>query len=923
MALKLSHQTFCQLLAQSALIDEERLSGLQDQFAKKHPEAKPESCQEFAEFLIRENELTLWQAKKLLQGKHKGFFLGKYRLLSLLGRGGMSSVYLAEHTVMRRRCAIKVLPFKQVENKASLGRFHREAQAVASLDDPNIVRAYDVDQVKEGSTEIHFLVMEYVEGRSLQQVVDDDGPLGFAEAVEYTRQAASGLKHAHAVGMVHRDVKPSNLLLDETGTVKVLDLGLARILENAAEKSSLTIEYDQTVLGTADYLSPEQAVDSHTVDHRSDIYSLGCTLYFLLVGHPPFPDGTLAQRLLAHQVKEPTPIAELRPDVPQSLVTLINSMMAKQPESRMQSAEAAEQALANWLQTDTEKDSGSAQPNKSSSQQSKSKPQPSRQPTDPTTAGWKDEGTSAKSGKSDPRRSKRPSKSDKSDVGDFRDFLANLDSPSGQETIVPALSVSDTVVSRKKSRLLAGSKRDSFVVGADSEMSIDERPVDSTATHVSAPDAPPTGEIESPRVVTSKSASPRFTTLQIAGASAVSAILFASIGWFLLSSGDEKVSSNQSSEIDSTASVPNGSDPEPMIDPGSDVNVGPQGHFQSITAAIEYVQKHFRPLHPSDVRTIRVAGGQTYPERIVIDNSQFGAFPKGVRIVCEDEQPAVLEPKGNEPIVDLRTVERFLLQGFHLKGTGQPTVLHLEGYLVSTTLQNLTIEGADQFGIYGVGVSGFSGGDRFKLTNVTLRNSGANATAIRFEPGQTPTKDIILSQCRIIGDYETGLAISGSVSNVEMSECIIDGCHTSIRFTDPPEPFKDVSIVNCTFRAFKQGVSVQRQLSAQDGPLTLTKNLFLDGSGPELAVQETPPDPLLTASFNWTSRPAPASNGASPSEVDIFQNNGRRGVNISVTSADSSPLSTYLQPDSAELREAGSAAPPPLSYIGAVPPAGK
>ena len=171
--------------------------------------------------------------------------------------------------------AIKVLPKARVGDSSYLERFHREAQAVAALDHRNIVRAYDVDQEKD----VHFLVMEYVPGQSLHQLVAKNGPVDFVAAAEYMRQAAEGLQHAHRIGMVHRDIKPGNLLLDEKGIVKLLDLGLARFFDDKDE-NSLTVKHDEKVLGTADFLSPEQALDSHTVDGRSDIYGLGCTLYY-------------------------------------------------------------------------------------------------------------------------------------------------------------------------------------------------------------------------------------------------------------------------------------------------------------------------------------------------------------------------------------------------------------------------------------------------------------------------------------------------------------------------------------------------------------------------------------------------------------------------------------------------------------------
>ncbi|RPI82576.1 MAG: serine/threonine protein kinase, partial [Planctomycetaceae bacterium] len=339
---KLPPEVFLGLVRQSGLIESEPLQAALKEILADTPDAGGSS--EIAHALVKRHLLTRWQADKLLQGRHKGFLLGKYRLLSLLGTGGMSSVYLAEHRLMRRRVAIKVLPRAKVVGTSHLERFHREAQAVAALDHRNIVRAYDVDQ--EG--DVHFLVMEYVAGRSLYEIISTEGPLEPVAAAEYVRQAAEGLQQAHKAGMVHRDIKPGNLLLDDRGTIKVLDLGLARFFDEK-EESSVTKRHDEKVLGTADYLSPEQAIDSHTVDTRSDIYSLGCTLYFLLVGHPPFPEGTLANRLLAHQTREPASISMLRPQVPHGLISIAEKMMAKLPEDRFQSARDTATALTEWL----------------------------------------------------------------------------------------------------------------------------------------------------------------------------------------------------------------------------------------------------------------------------------------------------------------------------------------------------------------------------------------------------------------------------------------------------------------------------------------------------------------------------------------------------------------------------------------------
>ncbi len=282
-----------------------------------------------SEQLIQANLITRWHDDKLRAGKYRGFFLGKYKLLGLLGSGGMCSVYLAEHTILHQPRAIKVLPKSRVADKSYLDRFYREGRAAAALSHPNIVRVYDIDHEGEN----HYLVMEYVEGMDLYELVKKRGAVSFGEAVDYILQAAIGLQHAHDVKLVHRDVKPANLLVTNGDIVKVLDLGLALFRE---EDHSLTMTHNEKVLGTADYLAPEQAVNSHEVDHRADIYGLGCSLYYLLTGRPPFPEGSLAQRIAMHQTKEPNPIDEFRPDCPRAVIEVCQTMMQKNRQHRFQ-----------------------------------------------------------------------------------------------------------------------------------------------------------------------------------------------------------------------------------------------------------------------------------------------------------------------------------------------------------------------------------------------------------------------------------------------------------------------------------------------------------------------------------------------------------------------------------------------------------
>lgn len=305
----------------------------------------PADAMECAQLLICDGLLTEYQARSLLQGISRKFTLGsKYRILDLLGEGGMGTVYLCEHKHMRRRVAVKVLSAEKCKNPVLIDRFQKEARAVAMLDDPNIVRAHDVDW--EG--DIPFLVMEYVEGTNLQKLIEDNGPLAYGRAVHYMAQACSGLQHAFRVGLVHRDIKPANLLLDRRGVIKILDLGLARL---ATDTDALTGAGDDSggLLGTADYLAPEQALNASNVDVRADIYSLGATFHFLLTGQPPFPDGTIAQKLIKHQTAKPKAVTEFNPDIPKGVADVVLKMMGKKVEDRYPNPGAVFEALQPWL----------------------------------------------------------------------------------------------------------------------------------------------------------------------------------------------------------------------------------------------------------------------------------------------------------------------------------------------------------------------------------------------------------------------------------------------------------------------------------------------------------------------------------------------------------------------------------------------
>ncbi len=343
---KLSLDKFLEFVGRSKLVEPERLETVVSDWKRGATIAQLDDASECAAHLVDAGLLTRWQAHKLLEGRHRGFLLGKYKLLDHLGSGGMSSVYLAEHTLMHRLAAIKVLPQHRVADATYVARFQLEGQSTAALDHPNIVRVYDLDH----DGKIHYLVMEYIEGRDLEALVARGGPLDFVVAADFIAQAAAGLAYAHGVGLVHRDIKPANLLVDQQGVVKVLDMGLAKFA--GARSATAALVNDEQVLGTADYVAPEQTVNSNTVDRRADVYSLGCTLYFLLSGHPPFPFGNALQRMAAHQRNTPPGISLDRPDAPAALVAICERMMAKSPADRFASAGEVRQALSNWLAGD-------------------------------------------------------------------------------------------------------------------------------------------------------------------------------------------------------------------------------------------------------------------------------------------------------------------------------------------------------------------------------------------------------------------------------------------------------------------------------------------------------------------------------------------------------------------------------------------
>jgi len=293
----------------------------------------PADAEDLASEMIRRGMLTPFQARALIDGKPRGLVLGSYIVLDQLGKGGMSRLFRCMHRQMKRIVALKVLPPSSMKSQHSVERFQREVEAMARLSHPNIVTAFDAGEDKG----LRFLAMEYVDGSNLGSLIADRGPLPVATAVEYVLQAAQGLEYAHWHGMVHRDVKPENLILDWRGIVKVLDLGIVGLVAGLSEpgqgelveSSSRRVAY-----GTPDYMAPEQSTDSAPLGPACDIYSLGCTLHYLLLGRPVFAGDTAEAKLLAHQCQPAPSLGASRPDVPAALDRLFQRMLAKRPEDR-------------------------------------------------------------------------------------------------------------------------------------------------------------------------------------------------------------------------------------------------------------------------------------------------------------------------------------------------------------------------------------------------------------------------------------------------------------------------------------------------------------------------------------------------------------------------------------------------------------
>ncbi len=331
---------FLQAIVKSGLLSRERLL----EALSAVPEQKRGTAKALADHLVQLDLLSAFQAQKLLKGVSIGLVIGPYQLVTPIGRGGMGTVYLARDTRNDRNVALKILPPRKAREEARmLARFQREMDISQRVSHPHLARTYDTGEFRQ----IHYIAMEYIPGLNLYRRVMQHGPLAMAEAARLFAQIASGLDHAHNQGVIHRDLKPSNIMITPSGNAKVLDLGLA-LIEGEVHHDARVVGGKGYVVGSMDYIAPEQTKDPVGVDGRADVYGMGCTLYFALTGQPPFPGGTAKEKMKKHREVPPPPLRQFVPGLPDGFTAVVEKMMAKKRSKRYPTAHAAHKALLQW-----------------------------------------------------------------------------------------------------------------------------------------------------------------------------------------------------------------------------------------------------------------------------------------------------------------------------------------------------------------------------------------------------------------------------------------------------------------------------------------------------------------------------------------------------------------------------------------------
>jgi serine/threonine protein kinase len=715
---------FVELIIKSGVVEQPRVSAYMQQH-QAGAEATTD-LQRLAGLLVRDGILTVFQAEQFLQGKWKRFNIGKYRVLERLGSGGMGQVFLCEHKLMRRRVAVKVLPTAKAEDASSLERFYREARAVAALDHPNIARAYDIDN----DDNLHFLVMEYVDGASFQDIVKKNGVLDVVRACHYIFQASLGLQHAHEAGLVHRDIKPGNVLVDRGGLVKVLDMGLARFFND--EEDILTKKYDESVLGTADYLAPEQAIDSHSVDIRADVYSLGATFYYLLTGSPPFSEGTIAQKLIWHQTKQPKPIRQLRPEVPEALITVINQMMAKNLQQRFQTPIEVAEALRPWTQTPIGPPPLAEMPTLCLAAAGTSvQARASAAKTSSTNLYL-----TAAALSSSVMQGKPPS----SHAGSAEAFARGMAAPpatplpNGPSSMVPVMTATATATAQ---------------VAAP----------DDAATWAGVSDGAPLASTVGPRTSTRRPAVATAPTRKrlywIGGGIAAGVLLIGLLAFFLSGpSGKPKTG------------------PQVQPDDGKGASkkliVGVGGEVASLREALAKAKDGEQIILKDDVHV--------EPQPLALSK-----ISRGVTVSAAGSKPATIKFKdvsasGPLALISIDTVEGLTLKNLIVQADNQhDNVVRIVGRCPNLRLEQVELHGVKRYGVLFSSCSGEATKPIvLEQVSITTASNEKESAALRWlatpTVGEGATTHVQIKRCRLEGPWFAGLSIQGSVKSAEVSQ---------------------------------------------------------------------------------------------------------------------------------------------------------
>ncbi|WP_157369214.1 serine/threonine-protein kinase [Zavarzinella formosa] len=347
-------ERFLQALRRSRLLARNQI----DVLLTEIPQRVRESVTGLGEWFVSKELLTHFQVSKLAQGTYQGLALGPYHILSPLGKGGMGTVYLARDTRTEQErhnspalVALKVLPGKRArEEERTLARFLREMDMARRVDHQHVTKTFEVGAV-DG---VHFIAMEYIRGISLRKQIADRGPLTVARAARFFAEVADGLQHAHEKGLIHRDLKPSNMMVTPNGHAKILDMGLALATDEELPEDKSIVGGQGYVVGTMDFIAPEQVDDPTAVDGRADLYALGCSLYMALTGRLPFPGGTSIEKMKRHRNAYPDPITDHNPTVSADFARIVERLMEKSPARRYASARQVQAALLQWVAGDPE-----------------------------------------------------------------------------------------------------------------------------------------------------------------------------------------------------------------------------------------------------------------------------------------------------------------------------------------------------------------------------------------------------------------------------------------------------------------------------------------------------------------------------------------------------------------------------------------